>query len=120
VIPAQPGQFDPQQRVSVLNAMGDYGEPQLKPHPFLVRCTMCDGRGKLDTGSQNPGYEAESCEGCGGTGRTDSRQPATNGNYGPPPTQTWTPPRRRPSRPLTRTCGAGRGDTRTGDRTPPK
>jgi hypothetical protein len=94
VIPAQPGQFDPEQRVAVLSAMGDYGEPKLKPHPFLVRCTTCDGRGKLDTGSQNPGYEAESCDTCGGTGRYDKRQGTSNGNYGAPVQQqaAWTPP----------------------------
>lgn len=93
VIPVQPGQFDPQQRVAVLNAMGDYGDPQLKKHPYLSRCPECDGWGKLDTGSRNEGFEREQCVRCSGNGYVDSRTPTTNGNYGTQPQQAaWTPP----------------------------
>ena len=92
VIPAQPGEFDQEQRFAVLAAMGYLSQPKLKPHPYFKRCPDCDGWGMLETFSRKDDYAHENCDTCQGFGRVDTRQGASNVAYMTPPAQPWSPP----------------------------
>jgi len=99
VIPAQPGEFDQEQRYAVLAAMGDLSQPKLKAHPYFKRCPDCDGWGKLETFSRKEEYATENCDTCQGFGRIDTRTGATNVlSFTPAPANvTWNPPAPPPS-----------------------
>lgn len=67
-LPMMPGQFDPNQRMAVLAAMGDEAEPELKQAPEAKPCDVCDGWGELLTGSRNATGRVKLCAKCEGKG----------------------------------------------------
>jgi hypothetical protein len=71
VIPAEPGQFDPEQRDAVLSVMGEGGPTEAATHQSKVRCEQCDGWGQLYTGSRNEAYKYDACLFCNGSGTVD-------------------------------------------------
>jgi hypothetical protein len=97
-LPAMPGQFDPNQRMAVLAAMGDEPEPELNEAPEAKRCDVCDGWGELLTGSRNDTGRVKLCARCEGKGwianLEDGAQNGAGAGVGytlPPPAQQWPP-----------------------------
>lgn len=74
VLVEPPSDFDPMQRLAVLQAMGEGAPPQLQHHPQLYRCETCDGWGDLETGSRKDTTAREGCPDCSGKGYRDRVQ----------------------------------------------
>ena len=95
----------PETRAAVMISMGEDPDPTLNPDPRANRCQVCDGWGKVATGSRvarQDKMECEECKGRGWIGPRSAALPAANAAPSPvlyevsstngqeaPPTDPW-------------------------------
>lgn len=65
-----------QMRGAILAIVGETTPEELHPHPDYHRCEVCEGYGKVYTGSRVGGQEALNCPACNGMGHTGGKAAA--------------------------------------------
>ena len=65
-----------QMRGAILAIVGETTPEELHAHPDYHRCEVCDGYGKVYTGSRVGGQEALNCPSCNGMGHTGGKAAA--------------------------------------------
>lgn len=71
VVPAGPGEFEPDHRAAVEAAMGVEAEPEYKVSQRHKMCDECDGLGAVLTGAHTETGRLAACQPCMGTGYVD-------------------------------------------------